>query len=191
LSGAIALVHPGGQCVEDMPLIDAGSPQELVDAQQLLNIIKAFLPDLITIEYAQAMPRVAGNLRQGMGATSAFKFGKIYGQILSVVQLSTYPWQLVTPAKWKNALGMPGKDKERSRSIAIQRYPLMHPRLSRIKDHNRAEALMIATYGRDHANTRSVPKDAKVGVRRGHLGRDRAVDHTLFDAYGEPPAGSK
>lgn len=39
-------------------------------------------------------------------------------------------------------------DKDGSRAVAIELYPMAEYQLERAKDHNRAESLLIAEYGR-------------------------------------------
>lgn len=168
-SGAIAAIYDDRPAIVlDMPVLDVGNPGEMVDAAALRMMLLEMNADLVTIEYAQAMPRIEGSTKRGMGATSAFKFGKAYGQILACVQIIAVRWQLVTPAKWKNFYGIPGKDKERARALALQKFPELHPDLARKRDHNRAEALLIAQYGKIHAHAtpkpRAVRKAAPVGA---------------------------
>jgi crossover junction endodeoxyribonuclease RuvC len=54
---------------------------------------------------------------------------------------------MVTPVTWKKALGLPGgaKNKGVVRARAQRLYP--QAPLTRVMDHNRAEAIMIARYG--------------------------------------------
>ena len=95
--------------------------------------------DYLVIEKQGARPK--------QGVSSAFKIGMGFGQILSAVSLLGIPHQIVTPASWKKALRVPA-DKDAARRIAIQQFPALADDLKRKKDEHRAEALLMATYGR-------------------------------------------
>jgi crossover junction endodeoxyribonuclease RuvC len=59
------------------------------------------------------------------------------------------PVQYVTPAKWKKYFGL-SKNKGSSRGLAIQRFPQVSDKFSRVKDDGRAEAALIALYGKEN-----------------------------------------
>ena len=63
----------------------------------------------------------------------------------AVVALCNVPYHLVSPVKWKRHFAL-DSDKERSRALAIRLWPGVGL-FSRVKDHNRAEAALIARYG--------------------------------------------
>jgi len=62
--------------------------------------------------------------------------------------------RLVSPATWKRAAGLVSESRDESDSArkrrSLDRARLLFPnlRLDRVKDHGRAEALLIADYGR-------------------------------------------
>ena len=70
------------------------------------------------------------------------------GQLEGVVQCLNLPHTLVSPADWKKALKLTSS-KEQARAAAIRRWPDAAPLLKRVRDHNRAEALLIARYGHE------------------------------------------
>jgi hypothetical protein len=91
-------------------------------------------------------------LRPGGGVHASFKIGQGYGQCIGVMAALSIPYVVVTPAKWKahyNLL-MPkataGEKKEASRALARSLWP--DAPLARKMDHGRAEALLLAEYGR-------------------------------------------
>ena len=90
------------------------------------------------VEQAQAMPK--------QGVSSTFKTGYGYGVIIGVLASLGIPYETVIPSVWKRAMGLQGKDKDASRALARCYWP--EAPLSRVKDHGRAEALLIAEYGR-------------------------------------------
>lgn len=92
------------------------------------------------IEQVSAMP--------GQGVTSMFGFGKGFGLWLGILAALQVPYTLVTPQAWKKAM-MHGKgDKDAARIRAQELFPGCVSQLSRKKDIGRADALLIAEYGR-------------------------------------------
>jgi crossover junction endodeoxyribonuclease RuvC len=98
--------------------------------------------DHIWIEKQQAMPK--------QGVSSTFKLGYAFGQITTTVALSRTRYTMVTPVVWKRAMNLP-KDKDAARRMAQQWFPDRASELKRKKDEHRAEALLIALYGRGKA----------------------------------------
>ena len=91
------------------------------------------------IEAVSAMP--------GQGVSSMFRFGESVGVVLGVLGALQMPVRWVTPQRWKKAAGIVGKDKDAARSLAIQLHPEVADMLTRKKDHNRGEAILIARFG--------------------------------------------
>lgn len=88
--------------------------------------------------------------RPGQGVSSMFKFGRTLGFAHGIV-LGVRPRpavQFTTPAQWKAKLGLLNSSKGASREKAVSLYPSVESRLTRVKDDGRAEALLIAHYGR-------------------------------------------
>lgn len=91
------------------------------------------------IEKVGSMPK--------QGVSSTFKFGRSYGEIIGVVAAHKLRMDFVPPGVWKRTFGL-SKDKDASRLKAMELFPQLRDRLTRKKDHNRAEALLIAEYAR-------------------------------------------
>lgn len=128
VTGAIGWLRGGlFSTVADMP----GNPADLAD---LLRGNEG----VFIVEQAQAMPK--------QGVSSTFKTGQGYGQILGVLAALRLPYRTVTPAVWKRSMGLSGKDKDASRALARSLWP--DAPLGRVKDHGRAEALLIAEWAR-------------------------------------------
>ena len=90
------------------------------------------------IEHVTAMP--------GQGVTSMFNFGQSFGilkGICSAMQLSMY---FVRPAKWKKYFNLINSEKDASRTRAIEIFPYFSSQLSRKKDSNKADAILIASF---------------------------------------------
>lgn len=135
VSGAIAFYYPSipdKVAADDMPTA-AGE----VDAATLAARIKEMQPMLAIIERVASMP--------GQGVASTFKFGASYGIARGVVASLGVPHHLVAPTKWKRHYGL-GADKELARAMALRLWPAS-THFSRKRDHNRAEAGLLARYG--------------------------------------------
>lgn len=146
ISGALAVYDTAAASdVIDLPTIGEG-PSEMLDAKIILRQILVWCPDLIVIERAMAMPRQKDGEAHSMGAASAFKFGKGFGQIIGAVQVSGTPWIMVMPGVWKKFFRL-SKDKEIARQLALQKFPDLHEKMRFKYQHQRAEALLIAMYG--------------------------------------------
>lgn len=88
--------------------------------------------------------------RPSQGVSSMFKFGRTLGFAHAIV-LGIRPRpavQFTTPAQWKGKLGLLNSSKGASREKAVSLFPSVESRLTRVKDDGRAEALLIAHYGR-------------------------------------------
>lgn len=144
ISGAIAFMRDGDLVnVEDLPVVEVahgkGSREEL--SPQLLHdrLLDADVRiDVAVLEDVNAF---------GMGRTSAFRFGENVGTIKGVLAASGIRTVMVTPQKWKKAMGL-GRDKALSRARAIELWPDSSHLFKRKMDHNRAEAALIAEWGR-------------------------------------------
>lgn len=102
-------------------------------------------PDIVFIERVGATPQ--------MGVTSAFKFGRGYGQVEGVIAALKWPIEYVAPAKWKRALCVPAeKDDARARACQLfpkdaDRWTPCRGRLTKDQANGCAEAALIAAYG--------------------------------------------
>jgi crossover junction endodeoxyribonuclease RuvC len=90
--------------------------------------------DMCVLEQVHAFP--------GQAASSSFRFGQGYGTLLGVTAALGYPVTLVSPQRWKKYFGLDA-NKEKSRALAIRLFPKVVG-LERARDHDRAEALLIA-----------------------------------------------
>src|SRR5574337_187210 len=151
LSGAAAFMSAGSVVeIIDMPTLPDGSNRQ-VDVMALCRRIDRWKPRYAIIENVQPMQSIpnAQGVRRGMGAASSFRFGFAVGQIRAVVVCYGISLRLVHPQSWKRHFDLKGSDKEQSRRKAIELAPDALPWLGRVKDHNRAESLLLAIYGRD------------------------------------------
>ena len=91
------------------------------------------------IELVSAMP--------GNGGASMFTFGHAAGIAEGQLQGLGIPYTLVLPPKWKKRAGLIGKDKDASRSRAIQLWPEWRELDAKEKGKALGEAALIARFG--------------------------------------------
>lgn len=99
-------------------------------------------PDMIVIEDIAARP--------GQGVTSMFSFGRSLGFVHAIAAHARVPLHFVTPAVWKGKLGLLNSDKGASREKARTLFPASERHFTRVKDDGRAEAALLAYYGRKY-----------------------------------------
>ena len=131
--------------VIEMPTMTEGKKnKKQVNGSQIYNEISKKIEKTdkkeikVIIEQVSAMP--------GQGVTSMFNFGQSYGilkGICSAMQLSMY---FVRPAKWKKYFNLINSEKDASRTKAIEIFPYFSNNLSKKKDSNKADAILIASY---------------------------------------------
>lgn len=151
ISGAIALVTGGGHViVQDVPTF--GDTRRILDARAYVDLLRSWNvmcgPAEAFFERGAEIPFVAADGRKQRQA-SMYPYGFTNGQTYMGAIALGIPATIVDPQTWKRHFRLLGKDKEASRAKAIELYPDATPLLHRKKDHNRAEAVLIARYGLD------------------------------------------
>lgn len=139
-------VEPNG--LIDLPTIGDGANRE-IDVIAYRDWLLQMEADVVVVERARAMPSIGGEdgaRTVKMGATSAFNYGGAYRVLRAIPQAFNLPVRSLEPTRWKKYYGLKGGDKERSRQLAIERWPSLHALLARKKDHQRAEAILMAAY---------------------------------------------
>lgn len=141
LKGAMAkLVNDSPAWTADLPTMDRPSGKgRQINGACLAEQLRHRNEVRVFIERVSAMP--------GQGVTGVFSFGFTAGVIDGVCAALGLPVEYVSPQVWKRHHGLLGKDKEASRARAIRMFPALAGQLSRKKDADRAEALLIAAYG--------------------------------------------
>jgi len=144
LSGALAILSEEGEllAIDDMPaLADGTAKRRTINPILLASILRAHMPiDHAYVEFISARP--------GEGAVGAFAFGRCRGIVEGVLGSFGIPTTFITPPCWKRAVGLPpGVDKDRSRSMAIARFPSHAEEFRRVKDDGRADAALIGIAG--------------------------------------------
>lgn len=143
LTGAVAAVSPTGvaELLEDLPTLERGRGRvrRELDAAALSRLLYPHAGGirLAVVEQVSSRP--------GQGVASVFSLGHSLGTVQAVLASLSIPVVMATPTRWKRAVGVPA-DKERCRAFAARLHP--DQPLERKRDHNRAEALLLARYAR-------------------------------------------
>ena len=139
LGGAIAAAYKGNFDVWDMPVLEV-KQKRWVSAAMLADL----LLDVRTKDTRVLLERVSA--RPGQGVSSMFNFGMGYGIVQGVVAALEMPLSFVTPQEWRKKMGVP-KGKDGSRQRVLELHPEFASKLTRKRDHGRADALLIAIFG--------------------------------------------
>ena len=146
ISGSICFFEDGVILdVIEMPTMTEGKKnKKQVNGSQIFNEISDRIKLInkkdikVIIEQVSAMP--------GQGVTSMFNFGQSFGilkGLCSAMQLSTY---YVRPARWKKYYNLINSEKDASRTRAIEIFPYFSSNLSKKKDANKADAILISSF---------------------------------------------
>ena len=146
ISGAICFFRDGKILdVIDMPSMAEGKKnKKQVNGNQLYNEIKSRLSEenpaetSVIVEHVTAMP--------GQGVTSMFNFGQSFGILKGICSAMHLPVYFVRPAKWKKYFNLINSEKDASRTRAIEIFPYFSSQLSKKKDNNKADAILIASF---------------------------------------------
>ena len=144
LSGAIAILEDN-KVIElfDMPVMSDGKKNKRqLNSAHLVKLIRDNIKDsqdiTMVVEQVNAMP--------GQGVTSMFNFGQTFGAIKGICAALGLPIFFVRPAKWKKHFELINSSKDASRTKAIEMYPKISDKLSKKKDVNKSDAILIARY---------------------------------------------
>ena len=146
ISGSICFLQDGKIVdVVEMPTMTEGKKnKKQVNGSQIVNEISEKIKELdkreikVVIEQVSAMP--------GQGVTSMFNFGQSFGILKGICSSMQLPMYFVRPAKWKRYFNLINSEKDASRTRAIEIFPYFSKQLSRKKDSNKADAILIASF---------------------------------------------
>ena len=146
ISGSICFFQDGKIIdVVEMPTMAEGKKnKKQVNGSQIFNEIsdrikKSDKNDIkVVIEQVSAMP--------GQGVTSMFNFGQSFGILKGICSAMQLPMYFVRPAKWKKYFNLINSEKDASRTKAIEIFPYFSSHLSKKKDSNKADAILIASF---------------------------------------------
>ena len=145
ISGSICFFEDGKILeVIEMPVMTEGKKnKKQVNGAQIYNeflkrINKKDDEIRVVIEQVSAMP--------GQGVTSMFNFGQSFGILKGICSAMQLPMFFVRPAKWKKYFNLINSQKDASRTRAIEIFPYFSTQLSKKKDSNKADAILIASF---------------------------------------------
>ena len=146
ISGSICFLDNGKILdVIEMPVMTDGKKnKKQVNGSQVYNEISKRIKQFeknqirVVIEHVSAMP--------GQGVTSMFNFGQSFGILKGICTAMQLPMYFVRPAKWKKYFNLLNSEKDASRTRAIEIFPYFSSQLSRKKDSNKADAILIASF---------------------------------------------
>jgi len=146
ISGSICFFQDGKiMDVVEMPIMTEGKKnKKQVNGSQIFNEILKRIKNIdkknikVVIEQVSAMP--------GQGVTSMFNFGQSFGILKGICSAMQLPMYFVRPAKWKKYFNLINSEKDASRTRAIEIFPYFSSELSRKKDTNKADAILIANF---------------------------------------------
>ena len=153
LSGAIAILENKKVLkIFDIPVMSEGKKNKRqLNSAQLVNIVKENINNneeiAVVVEQVNAMP--------GQGVTSMFNFGQTFGAIKGVCAALRLPIYFVRPSKWKKHFELINSSKDASRTKVIEMYPYLSDQLSKKKDVNKSDAILIARF---YSDTRLLDK---------------------------------
>ena len=146
ISGAICFFENGqvSEIVEMPVMADGKKNKRQVNGPQIYNEISKRISGvpkkdiIVVIEQVSAMP--------GQGVTSMFNFGQSFGVLKGICSAMQLPMFFVRPAKWKRYFNLINSQKDASRTRAIEIFPYFSSQLSKKKDSNKADAILIASF---------------------------------------------
>ena len=146
ISGSICFFEDGKITdVIEMPTMTEGKKnKKQINGSQVYNEILKRInrfekKDIrVIVEQVSAMP--------GQGVTSMFNFGQSFGILKGICSAMQLPIYFVRPAKWKKYFNLINSEKDASRARAIEIFPYFSSQLSKKKDANKADAILIASF---------------------------------------------
>ena len=146
ISGSICFFKDGKVVdIIEMPNMAEGKKNKRqVNGAQIYNEISSRIKNFskedikVVIEQVSAMP--------GQGVTSMFNFGQSFGVLKGICSAMQLPMYFVRPAKWKKYFNLINSEKDASRTKAIQIFPYISSELSKKKDANKADAILLASF---------------------------------------------
>ena len=146
ISGSLCFFKDGKFLdVIEMPTMTEGKKNKRqVNGSQIYNEILQRINKLekndvrVIVEQVSAMP--------GQGVTSMFNFGQSFGILKGICSAMQLPIYFVRPAKWKKHFNLINSEKDASRTRAIEIFPYFSSQLSKKKDANKADAILIASF---------------------------------------------
>ena len=144
ISGAVCILTNGKITeIYEMPtMIDGKKNKKQVNGAEITNIINKEIENekdvKVVIEHVSAMP--------GQGVTSMFNFGQSFGVLKGICAALKLPVHFIRPVKWKKHFNLINSEKDASRTKVIEAFPYISSKISKKKDSNKADAILIARF---------------------------------------------
>ena len=146
ISGSLCFFEEGKiiDIIEMPNMADGKKNKRQVNGAQIYNEISLRIKNFqkedikVVIEQVSAMP--------GQGVTSMFNFGQSFGVLKGICSAMQLPMYFVRPAKWKKYFNLINTKKDASRTKAIEIFPYISAQLSKKKDSNKADAILLASF---------------------------------------------
>lgn len=160
LTGAVAILHADGRAsVHDLPTLELPGNWTVgkrLDCLALGRLVRREVPADLALATCCESIRAMGN--EGERGLRVASLMRAFGAIEATCDLLRAPAELIDPQSWQRFFGLAGKNVEaqarergalpRTVTLAAELYPHLADRLARVKDHNRAEAVLIGHYFR-------------------------------------------
>ena len=129
--------------IVDLPVMSEGKKnKKQLNGAYLSDYLKKHILNIentvVVVEQVNAMP--------GQGVTSMFNFGQTFGVIKGICAALKIPIYFVRPSKWKKHFDLIRSSKDASRTKVIEMYPSLSNLLSKKKDVNKSDAILIAKF---------------------------------------------
>ena len=176
MHGAIAVRGNGGIWIYDIPVTTSSvlsgnnaKEQTDIDIDKLKRVVTSILNKIqgcqvITVcEHSAGMAYLPTSQRGGYhdNAHSAFKKGYGFGVLRAVFAVAGIPFDFTPrPGDWKRTLQLTDSNltynqkKNKARVKAIELFPMLQDALKRVKDSDRAEALLLTVWAEKQQITR-------------------------------------
>ena len=144
ISGAISILENKKviEVYETPTMIDGKKNKKQVNGAEITNIINKEIESekdvKVVIEHVSAMP--------GQGVTSMFNFGQSFGVLKGICAALKLPVHFIRPVKWKKHFNLINTEKDASRTKVIEAFPYISSKISKKKDANKADAILIARF---------------------------------------------
>ena len=114
-------------------------PQFVLD---LVDILKSKQENIffVVIEKQQSFPK--------QGVKSIFNLGIHYGIILGILTTLQIPYEEISCHKWQKEMIGGNKERGKTKKLSLKKAKALFPYLDIGKNHNKADALLIAEYAR-------------------------------------------
>ena len=129
--------------IVDLPVMSDGKKnKKQLNGAYLSDYLKKHILNIentvVVVEQVNAMP--------GQGVTSMFNFGQTFGVIKGICAALKIPIYFVRPSKWKKHFDLIRSSKDASKTKVIEMYPSLSNLLSKKKDVNKSDAILIAKF---------------------------------------------